>query len=63
MRSLHHVGYWVDDLDAALKRWGEDLGVGPFEVIGHLTFDSFVLFVDGQEHRDVVFDHSSAFAA
>ena len=63
MRSLHHVGYWVDDLDAALKRWGDDLGVGPFQVIGHMTFEEFVLVVDGQEHRDVVFDHSSAFAA
>ena len=63
MRSLHHVGYWVDDLDSALKQWGQDLGVGPFDVIGHMTFDSFVLVVDGQQYRDVVFDHSAAFAA
>ena len=63
MRRLHHVGYWVDDLDAALKQWGQDLGVGPFDVIGHMTFDSFVLTVDGQQYRDVVFDHSAAFAA
>jgi catechol 2,3-dioxygenase-like lactoylglutathione lyase family enzyme len=63
MRSLHHVGYWVDDLDAALKQWGDDLGVGPFQVIGHMTFEEFVLVVDGQEYRDVVFDHSSGFAA
>jgi catechol 2,3-dioxygenase-like lactoylglutathione lyase family enzyme len=63
MRSLHHVGYWVDDLDAALKQWGDDLGVGPFQVIGHMTFEEFVLFVDGEQDRDVVFDHSSAFAA
>ena len=63
VRSLHHVGYWVDDLDAALKQWGDDLGVGPFQVIGHMTFEEFVLFVDGEQDRDVVFDHSSAFAA
>ena len=63
MRSLHHVGYWVDDLDPALKQWGDDLGVGPFQVIGHMTFEEFVLFDDGHEHRDVLFDHSSAFAA
>jgi hypothetical protein len=63
MRSLHHVGYWVDDLDPALKQWGQDLGVGPFDIIGHITFDSFALFVDGQQYRDVVFDHSAAFAA
>lgn len=63
MRSLHHVGYWVDDLDSALKQWRQDLGVGPFQVIGHMTFESFVLVVDGEQYRDVVFDHSSAFAA
>lgn len=39
------------------------LGVGPFNVIGHVPFDSFVLTADGREHRDVVFDHSAAFAA
>ena len=63
MQRLHHVGYWVDDLDSALTRWNTDLGVGPFDVIGHMTFDSFVLVVDGQQYRDVVFDHSAAFAA
>ncbi len=63
MRSLHHVGYWVDDLDAALKQWRQDLGVGPFDIIGHMTFDSFVLTIDGRQYRDVVFDHSAAFAA
>jgi hypothetical protein len=63
MQGLHHVGYWVDDLDSAMKQWGQDLGVGPFEVLPHLTFDSFVLTVDGQQHRDIVFDHSAAFAA
>jgi len=37
MQRLHHVGYWVDDLDAALKRWNTDLGVGPFQVIDHVA--------------------------
>ena len=63
MRSLHHIGYWVEDLDSALERWDSELGVGPFEVIKHVPFDSFVLIVGGQPHRDVVFDHSAAFAA
>jgi hypothetical protein len=63
MRSLHHVGYWVDDLDSAQKQWRQDLGVGPFQVAGHIAFSSFVLCIDGQQHRDVVFDHSAAFAA
>ncbi len=63
MRSLHHVGYWVDDLDAAQKQWSQDLGVGPFQLVPHIEFESFVLVVDGEEYRDVVFDHSAAFAA
>ncbi len=61
--GLHHVGYWVDDLDSALPQWHRDLGVGPFQVIEHMTFDSFVLAVDDQFDDDVVFDHSAAFAA
>jgi glyoxalase/bleomycin resistance protein/dioxygenase superfamily protein len=63
MGALHHVGYWVGDLDAAMTRWGQDLGVGPFNVIEHLTFESFVLTVGGLRYDDVVFDHSAAFAA
>ena len=63
MPGLHHVGYWVDDLDSALTRWGQDLGVGPFQVIEHVAFEEFVLTVGGRRHDDVVFDHSAAFAA
>ncbi len=61
-RSLHHVGYWVDDLAAAQERWGSELGVGPFQVIEHVPFDSFLLACEGHDER-VVFDHSAAFAA
>ena len=63
MYPLHHVGYWVDDLDAAMKQWHRDLGVGPFDVIEHVPFQEFVLTEDGQVRDDVVFDHSAAFAA
>jgi hypothetical protein len=63
MPVIHHVGYWVDDLGSALARWSQDLDVGPFQIIDHVAFDSFVLFVDGQRYYDVVFDHSAAFAA
>jgi hypothetical protein len=63
MPVIHHVGYWVDDLGSAQARWSQDLGVGPFQVIEHVPFDSFVLTVDGQQCHDVVFDHSAAFAA
>jgi catechol 2,3-dioxygenase-like lactoylglutathione lyase family enzyme len=61
--GLHHVGYWTDDLDAAMKRWERDLGAGPFEVIGHVPFDEFVLHAGGRQFTDVVFDHAAAFAA
>ena len=61
--SLHHVGYWVDDLDAAIEQWGKELGVGPFQVIEHVPFQDFVFTVDSRQHRDVIFDHSAAFAA
>ena len=63
MTTLHHIGYWVGDLDAAMKRWNRDLGVGPFQVIEHVRFEEFVLTIDGQQHHDVVFDHAAAFAA
>jgi catechol 2,3-dioxygenase-like lactoylglutathione lyase family enzyme len=74
-RALHHVGYWVDDLAAAQARWRSELGVGPFQVIEHVPFDSFALapalgpalapvLADGDRvGREVVFDHSAAFAA
>ncbi|HTX27919.1 MAG TPA: VOC family protein [Streptosporangiaceae bacterium] len=63
MHGLHHVGYWVDDLDSAMARWGAELGVGPFHVIEHVTFEEFVLAAGGQHGDDVVFDHAAAFAA
>jgi hypothetical protein len=63
MPVIHHIGYWVDDLGEAQARWGQDLGVGPFQVIEHVPFDSFVLTAGGERHGDVVFDHSAAFAA
>ena len=63
MRPLHHIGYWVDDLDSAMKQWTRDLGVGPFQVIEHVPLEDFVLTVDGRQYDDVVFDHAAAFAA
>jgi hypothetical protein len=63
MTSPHHIGYWVDDLEGAMRRWGRDLGVGPFHVIEHVTFEEFALTVGDQTYDDVVFDHAAAFAA
>jgi hypothetical protein len=52
MKALHHIGYWVDDLDAAMKQWSRDLGVGPFNVIEHVPFEEFVLAADGRARAD-----------
>ncbi|HJY94245.1 MAG TPA: hypothetical protein VJ371_04780, partial [Streptosporangiaceae bacterium] len=62
MTSLHHIGYWVGDLDSAMRQWRRDLGVGPFHVIEHVTFSEFVLTVGDQAYDDVMFDHAAAFA-
>ncbi len=62
-RALHHVGYWVADLDAAVRQWETDLGVGPFEILPHIAFESFLLSDGGAARGGVPFDHSAAFAA
>ena len=36
MRGLHHIGYWTDDLDAAMAQAERLLGVGPFQVLAHV---------------------------
>jgi catechol 2,3-dioxygenase-like lactoylglutathione lyase family enzyme len=59
----HHIGYWVEDLATACRTWTGALGVGPFQLIEHVPFESFVLTLDGREYDDVVFDHSAAFGA
>ena len=65
MRRLHHVGYWLYDLDAALEQWGQDLGVGPFDVIGHMTFDSFSVPWSSTDSSTATWSstNSAAFAA
>jgi catechol 2,3-dioxygenase-like lactoylglutathione lyase family enzyme len=63
MTAFHHLGYWVDDLDAAVERAIRTLGVGPFSVHHHVAFDAFTL-ADGTEVTDpAYFDHTAAFAA
>jgi hypothetical protein len=63
MYALHHIGYWVDDLDSAMKQWSRELDVGPFSVVEHIAFEEFVLVAASRARDDVVFDHSAAFAA
>jgi catechol 2,3-dioxygenase-like lactoylglutathione lyase family enzyme len=60
---MHHVGYWVRNLEAAAERAARTLGVGPFLVHRHVRFDSFTL-ADGTAVTDPAYlDHSAAFAA
>jgi len=59
VRPIHHMGYWVSDLAEGIERFSAELGVGPFAVHEHVTFTGFQM----SERRDVVFDHSAAFAA
>jgi len=56
-RGFHHIGYWVDDLDLAMKQATDLLGVGPFRVIEHVDLGDFRF-----EGEPAVLDHSAAFA-
>jgi catechol 2,3-dioxygenase-like lactoylglutathione lyase family enzyme len=61
--ALHHVGYWVEDLDSAVERASATLGIGPFLVHRQVRFEAFTL-ADGTEIEDpAYFDHTAAFAA
>ena len=57
-RGLHHIAYWVDDLDAATAQATALLGIGPFRVLEHVDLGDFRF--DG---RPAILDHSAAFAA
>jgi Glyoxalase/Bleomycin resistance protein/Dioxygenase superfamily len=56
-RGLHHIGYWTDDLNAAMTQATELLGVGPFRVIEHVDLGDFRF-----RGEPAVLDHSAAFA-
>ena len=58
MRGLHHIGYWVDDLDAAMAQAANVLGVGPFRVLGHVDLGDFRF-----RGEPAMLDHSAAFTA
>jgi catechol 2,3-dioxygenase-like lactoylglutathione lyase family enzyme len=63
VNRLHHVGYWVDDLEKAVDRAVQTLAIGPFLVHEHVRFQSFT-WADGTAVSDpAYFDHSAAFAA
>ena len=57
VRGLHHIGYWVDDLAAAIA-WSERaLGAGPFTVLPHIDLGESFRF----RGDPAVLDHSAAF--
>ena len=63
MTAIHHLGYWVEDLEVAVEQAVRTLGIGPFLVHRHVAFESFTL-ADGTEIADpAYFDHTAAFAA
>jgi catechol 2,3-dioxygenase-like lactoylglutathione lyase family enzyme len=57
-RGLHHIGYWTDDLDAAMAQASRLLGVGPFHVLEHVDLGDFRFRSD-----PATLDHSAAFAS
>ena len=54
--ELHHIGYVVDDLSAAAKRFARQCGAGPFYALEHIVFDEVTY-----RGEPAVYDHSSAF--
>src|SRR4051812_41726996 len=55
---IHHVGYVVEDLRAAIEQWTRDFGAGPFQTLAHIAFDEVTY-----EGAPAAYDHSSAFGA
>jgi len=37
--TITQMGYVVDDLQSAMTRWSDTLGIGPFTVISHVAID------------------------
>lgn len=61
-RPLHHIGYWVDDLERAAWQLHDALGIGPFALAAHVSFAEFTMAGRAADNPPV-FDHSAAFAA
>lgn len=55
-RPLHHVGYVVDDLEAAAQRLAETVGAGPFLHLGHVALE-----VATYRGAAAQYDHETAF--
>jgi catechol 2,3-dioxygenase-like lactoylglutathione lyase family enzyme len=55
-RPIHHVGYFVDDIPAAVNWAVTTLGAGPFFVAAHITFDEVTYLGE-----PAAYDQTSAF--
>lgn len=55
-RPIHHVGFHVPDLRAAINTWVTVYGAGPFYLLEHVNFDECT-----SRGKRVVWDHSAAF--
>ena len=55
-RPIHHLGFHVPDLRAAIDRWVTVYGAGPFYLLEHVAFDEC-----SSRGAAAVYDHSAAF--
>jgi methylmalonyl-CoA/ethylmalonyl-CoA epimerase len=53
---IHHLGYLVEDLEAAVERLVSELGAGPFFVVRDVHFEQLT-----SRGEPATFDHDSAF--
>jgi methylmalonyl-CoA/ethylmalonyl-CoA epimerase len=55
-RPIHHVGFHVQDLRAAIETWVTVFGAGPFYVSEHVTYDQCT-----SSGTPAMWDHSAGF--
>lgn len=55
-RPIHHLGFHVPDLRAAIDHWVTVYGAGPFYMLEHVTFDEC-----RSGGAPAIWDHSAAF--
>jgi hypothetical protein len=55
-RPVHHIGFHVPDLRAAIDSWVSAYGAGPFYVNAHVVYDECT-----SSGAPAVWDHSAAF--
>jgi len=56
MRSVHHIGYAVSNIEQAVQQWRTVFGAGPFFLLERIQFE--MVTYDGEQCS---FNHSAAF--